>query len=438
VANIALTAATNLLLAALGIVSGILAARLLGPNGRGELSAIQTWPSFIATLAMLGMPEAIVYYSARSPGDAGRYLGSAIVVALISSVPFSIVAYLLMPLLLHAQTATIVWGGRWYLLVVPIYALVGMLVHPLRGRGDFAAWNLMRLMPNTVWLGALVLAWLLSRATPTFLAASNLVAFALLIFPFSALIRRLPGPWAPDHQKVPSLLRYGLPCMMTGVPQVLNLRLDQMLMAALLPPRELGLYVVAVAWSGAAAPLLNAVAAVTTPVVASASDRGQSLLRMAAAARGTIALALPLCLTLAASTPFAIVFFFGEGFSESIPAAVVLVLSAGVLGLNLVLQEGLRGIGRPYAALQAELAGLAVTAIALATMLRPMGFMGAAAASLLGYSTVAAVSLTRVRQYTGLTVTALLIPRVREIRRGVSRLAALAPGREALTPELLP
>lgn len=61
--NMALTVAANVTLAALGMVSGILAARLLGPHGRGQLAAIQTWPSSIATLAMLGMPEAVVYYS---------------------------------------------------------------------------------------------------------------------------------------------------------------------------------------------------------------------------------------------------------------------------------------------------------------------------------------------------------------------------------------
>src|SRR5579875_2757810 len=185
--NIALTAVTNIALAALGMVSGILAARFLGPYGRGELAAIQTWPSFVATLAMLGMPEALVYYSARVPSEAGRYLGSAVLVASISAVPFIVVAYLLMPLLLHAQTPTIVWAGRWYLALVPIFALVGMLSNPLRGLSDFAPWNLMRLMPHILWIGVLILAWIFRHATPTFLAAANLVALALLVFPFAAL-----------------------------------------------------------------------------------------------------------------------------------------------------------------------------------------------------------------------------------------------------------
>jgi O-antigen/teichoic acid export membrane protein len=433
-ANTALTAATNIALAALGMVSGILAARLLGPHGRGELAAIQTWPTFIATLAMLGMPEAVVYYSARDQAAAGRYLGSAVVVALASSAPFMALAYLLTPLLLHAQASSIVSAGRWYLLLVPIFALVGMLVNPLRGRSDFFAWNLMRLMPNTLWIFVLILAWACSRAVPTFVAACNLVALALLIFPFTAVVaRRVPGPFTPDLRRLPSMLDYGLPCMMTGMPQMLNLSLDQMLMAALLSSRDLGLYVVAVAWSGAAAPLLNAVGAVMTPAVASATDTAHGARRLAAGARITTALAIIICLTLAAVTPVAIVLLFGERFRSSIPAALMLMPAAGVLGLNLTLQEGLRGMGRPYAVLRAELAGLAVTAVALIAMLRPMGIMGAAIASLLGYSTVSAVLLINAQRYSGMPIASFLLPRFGEIRLILGLLAAVV-GRPRTSP----
>jgi O-antigen/teichoic acid export membrane protein len=385
---------------------------------------------------MLGMPEAVVYYSARDQAAAGRYLGSAVIVALASSVPFMALAYLLTPLLLNAQASSIVSAGRWYLLLVPIFALVGMLAHPLRGRGDFVAWNLTRLMPNTFWIFVLTLAWACSRAVPTFVAACNLVALALLIFPFIAVVAlRVPGPFTPDLRRLPSMLDYGLPCMMTGMPQMLNLRLDQMLMAALLSPRDLGLYVVAVAWSSAAAPLLNAVGVVMTPAVASATDTAHGARRLAAGARITTALAITICLILAAVTQIAIVLLFGERFRPSIPAALVLMPAAGVLGLNLALQEGLRGMGRPYAVLRAELAGLAVTAFALIAMLRPMGIMGAAIASLLGYSTVSAVLLINVRRYSGMPIADFLLPRFDEIRLILGRLTAVVVRLQATVAE---
>ena len=433
-ANAAITAATNILLAALGMVSGVLAARLLGPHGRGQLAAIQTWPTFVAVLAMLGMPEAVVYFSARMPAEAGQYLGSAVAVALVSSVPCMLLGYLLTPLMLHAQAPTIVRAGRWYLLLVLIFASAGMLPNSLRGRSDFASWNLMRVMPNALLIGVLLLAWICVRAVPTFVATGNLVALALLVVPFAAMIaRRVPAPFTPDPTKIPQMLQYGLPCMMTGVPQMLNLRLDQMLMGAILPPRDLGFYVVAVAWSGAAAPLLTAVGAVMTSAVASTADTAHGARRLAAGARVTAALASVLCVSLAVVTPLAIRILFGERFGVSIPAALVLLPAAGILGFNLVLQEGLRGLGRPYAVLRAELAGLAVTAIALLAMLRPLGMMGAAVASLLGYSTVSVALLVNARHYTGMRLREFLVPQRGELKLTVSQLLSFVRGLQIAT-----
>lgn len=426
VANTALNAAANTILAGLGMVSGVLAARLLGPHGRGELAAIQTWPGFIGSLAMLGLHDALAYYSARSPSEAGGYLASAMVVALASSLPFMVLGYLAMPWLLHAQTPGIVWAGRWYLLVAPVYALVGLPRYPFQGREDFIPWNAMRIAPNLLWIAVLLVAWASALATPVFLAGANLVALMLLVFPSGVLtVRRIPGPFRPDRHKLPPLLSYGLPCMATMVPQTLNLRLDQMLMAALLPPRDLGLYVVAVAWSGAVAPLLSALSAVTMPAVASAGDHRQSVRRLITGVQAATAMAVILTLVLAAITPTAIVILFGTSFRAAIPVALVLVPAAAVLGLNSVLQEGLRGLGRPYAVLQAELAGLLMTAVALAAMLRPMGIMGAALASLLGYSTVTAALLFNAHRYAGTSASTLLLPRPTQLRSQLGALVSI-------------
>ena len=138
-ADAGVTAAANLAIAAMGFCTGIIAARMLGPHGRGELAAIQTTASCIGSFAMIGMPEALVYFTAQKPAQAGRYLGTASGLSLVASAPFMAAAYLAMPLLLHAQGASIVAAARWYLMIAPIWAIVGMMCHPLRGVGDFQA-----------------------------------------------------------------------------------------------------------------------------------------------------------------------------------------------------------------------------------------------------------------------------------------------------------
>lgn len=416
-AGATLTGAANLAIAALSIVTGVVSARLLGPHGRGELAAIQTAPGFLATLAMLGMPEALTYFSAREPLRAGRYLATASTLALAACLPSMAAGFVAMPILLHAQRPQIVTAARWCLLVAPIWAVASMPMPVLRGIGAFAQWNAIRVIVLLSIIAVLAVAWATGHVTPAFIAYGWLVYSALLFLPtFWFVFRRgVRGPFVPDQATAGTMLRYGAPCMMTGMPQMLNLRLDQMLMAALLPARDLGLYVAAVAWSGAAAPILNAVGAVMTPAVASAMDVAHGARRLAAGTRVTSALAIVICITLAVVTPIAIPILFGERFRASIPAALVLIPAAGVLGLNQVLQEGLRGLGRPYAVLRAELVGLAVTAVALIVMLWPLGIMGAALASLGGYAAVMAALLAEARSAIGASPAMLLVPHRNEI-----------------------
>lgn len=425
-ADATLTAVTNLAMGAMGFCTGIITARMLGPHGRGELAAIQTTPSVIATFAMIGMPEALVYFSAREPDRSGRYLGTAVALALTACIPFMLLAWLTMPLLIHAQSVRIISDARWYLLIAPIWA-ISMMYHPLRGIGDFLSWNALRLAVPIAALAVLATAYLTGYLTPTFVAFGMLVSYVLLFLPCGMVtIRQITGPYVIDRSKIEAMLRYGFPCLMTGLPQMLNLRLDQMLMAAFLPPSDLGLYVVAVAWSGAVSPVLTSIGTTLLPSVASTDDRERAAVRLSEGVRMTTVLAILVCAGIAAAAPFAIPFLFGREYRASVLAALILVPATGVLGVNFSLQEGIRGLGHPYAVLRAESLGLIVTAILLAALLRPLGIIGAAISSIAGYSIVTVSLLWSARQLAKTSIRSLMTPRLSEMKRGLARLAVAA------------
>jgi O-antigen/teichoic acid export membrane protein len=425
-ADTALTALGNTVIALLGLVTGILSARLLGPRGRGELAAIQNTPNVIATLAMVGMPDALAYFSARESEQASRYLGTASALSLAGSIPFMLVAYFAMPMLLQAQRWTIVTGARWYLLIAPIWAMAGMLPHAVRGTGDFDAWNAMRIMLPICGVWVLACSWISGHATAEFVASGYLVTYAILFAPWFWLIRRrIHGSLLPDFAKIRPMLGYGLPCLGTGLPQLLNLRLDQILMAALLVPRNLGLYVVAVSWSSAALPLLSSVGAAILPSVASAESRTVAIERFSQGVRMAFLLAVLSSTILLIATPFAIVRLFGAEYRPAIPAAQLLLPAAGLLGINFAFQESLRGLGFPYAALQAEFWGLLVTALALVALLPRLGILGAALASLFGYSTVTASLFLSATNIAGISPIRLLVPGSTETKLALRRLGGI-------------
>lgn len=425
-----LTAGTNGVLALLGLATGTLAARLLGPQGRGELAAIQLWPTFLATLAVLGLPEALVYHSARTPERAGRYLGSAMALALLGSVPFMLVGYLAIPFLLAAQSAEIVQAARWYLLIVPVFALVGLPYHPLRGLNRFLVWNALRLLAPLAWLvvllGAVVTGW----SRPPELAFAYLALLALLFFPvFVVVARHVRRPFRPDVGDWGPLLRYGLPAMASTLPQMLNYRLDQLLMMAFLPAQPLGFYVVAVTWGGMVQPLVSALGTTLFPHVASQADPALQARALARGVRVGLWVSAGLGALLLALTPLGLPLLFGKGFEAAVPAALVLVVASAVAAFNGVVEDGLRGLGRPSAVLWAELAGAAVTALALLMLLPQAGIMGAALASLLGYAAATLMLIALGLRHGPLPSWATFSKAGEDVRAAWSRLVSAMAGR---------
>ena len=183
-------------------------ARLLGPRGRGELAAIQTWPTFIGYLALLGTGDASVYHSARDPERAATYLGSAIVMHLLTAGPFMLVAFIALPWLLSAQSLAVVAGARWYLLIVPVLGMAGLPFYPLRGRGDFAAWNALRVTPTAVWMAILIMAWAVSCHRPSLLAYIYLGMLSRTALPARVLGRQeaIAGELPSRQRKLRSIV----------------------------------------------------------------------------------------------------------------------------------------------------------------------------------------------------------------------------------------
>lgn len=412
------TATTSGLIALIGFVTGVLGARLLGPDGRGQLAAIQMWPSTLATFAMLGLPDALVYYSAREPARAGRHLGSAVALALLSSGVFVALGYLAMPALLAAQNGETVAAARWYLLLlVPIFALVGMAFHPLRGLNDFISWNALRMMPSAGWLLVLLVAWGLDRVHPATLALGNLAMLAALVIPVGLTVwHRIPGPFRPDPLSFGPLLGYGLPSAAGAVPSLFGARLDQLVITAFLPAQMLGLYVVAVAWGSAAQPLLAALGTVAFPHIAAQKSEAAQREALAVASRLSVVTSLASTGMLLSLTPLAVPLLFGVGFGEAVSAACLLVVAAGIGAWSLTLEDGLRGVGRPGATLLAESSGLVALALGLAFLTDPFGLVGVASATVAARATTAAVLAASARRLLRCQPSALLKPRWSDLR----------------------
>lgn len=392
--KVSLVMGTNIVIAVIGLVTGVLSARILGPAGRGELAAIQTLSSFIAAVAMLGMPEALVFFSSQKPNKAGEFLASALVVVAIFLIPIYGLGWFLLPALLKAQGPQVLLAARIYLAGAMIAYMANGLPHQLlRAVGSWKSWNLIRVLPNVIWLITLVSALILPMlAKPIRLSQIFIIGQWLILLPTWILVRkRLPQPGRVNVQNFKPMLAYGLPAALSLIPQTLNLRMDQILMAAFLAPAHLGQYVVAVSWSAAASPILSAVGPVLFPSLGALTDptKKARLLRDVIPLFSVLMLAVTFAISII--TPIMIPLLFGEQFRQAVVPAIILVFANAILSLNTLFGDALKGMGLTGKVLTADLVGLIATTILLLLLIPRYGIIGAAIASLVVYLFVCAI-----------------------------------------------
>jgi O-antigen/teichoic acid export membrane protein len=378
---------------------------------------------------MLGLDFALVYFISRQPEKAKQFTSTAMILALLSALLMGAVAWFILPSLLSAQDPDVISAARMFLSIGLIYAVVGIPLGSLRGAREFTVWNVFRVAPGLAWFCIILFSWLLfHRANAIFLSRLYLGGFLLCGLPLLAVAnRKLQGSLKPDVRLSPAMLRFGLPSALTSLPQAINLRFDQLLIIAFLPARSLGLYVIAVSWSGAVAPCMTAVGTVMSPHVSAEQnpERQGHLLGTALQAGALLAVATSVPFMLFAHLGLPLI--YGARFVPAVASAVVLVPAGAILAWAGIAEEGLRGLGRPTVVLLAEIVAAVVTVASLPVLLHFYGIFGAAVASLLGYSAVAIFSVVAISRSTNQSVRALIIPTWPTTRSFVTRILGLLP-----------
>ena len=95
------TAGSNATIAFLTAIGGIIAARLLGPGGRGELAAAVVWAGIFGTVAQLGLPQALTYFSARHTESLGTIVRAALFLYFVQSIGILLIGWLAVGLVLQ-------------------------------------------------------------------------------------------------------------------------------------------------------------------------------------------------------------------------------------------------------------------------------------------------------------------------------------------------
>jgi len=392
------TLVTNALLASSSAVGSVLAARLLGPEGRGQLAAAVVWAAVLGVIAGTGMPQALTYYAARNRENRGRIIGNAGIIWVSQSMLILALGWLVVPVFLGGNRAELAPLVRLYLFSVPLSLFATYTACIARGFDEYPLSNTIRASLNVAFPVSLGIAMMLGihdvYVTLLFMLVSQAAACAWSALLF--VMKEAPTRVELHKGQLRALLSYGIKSYPGSLSWMVNARLDQLLMSTMVSSTTLGLYAVGVTYSTALFPFSSAVATVLFPKVA--ADQAGAPRRIRRAIKINLSVSVLLAAVLAILAPTLLPILFGPGFRQATVPAIILLVGTVFLGNNYVLSDSARGLGRPTIPSIAEGVGAALSVATLIALLPRFGAIGAAISSAVSYGAVSIILWVAVRR----------------------------------------
>ena len=344
--NVRLVFLTNALLLLFSVITSLLSAWALKPEGRGDLAIITMWMFVFSLVGTLGLPNAHRFWTARESAWQSEIFSNTIVYTLIAGLITGAVAWVVIPLLTAGRSPEIIRFTQLFSLNIPIILLTEMLRGQLEGARLFGWVGVARLsFITTQAVGYAIFyffGWLTLENAILIIVAGQIICPLIML---GGVLKKLRPGWNFSSKVFRAEIGYGLRGYFGVVTGFAVLRLDQIMLAIVAPTAIIGLYVVAVALAEITATLASSVADALMPEVASANNPKESALLLGRILRLMIYAHFLVLIPLWVAAPYVLQVIYGEGFVLATGALRVLLLASIVWSAGLTVISGLDGAG---------------------------------------------------------------------------------------------
>ncbi len=370
--------ASKAVILGLQAATGILTARVLRPEGRGELAAMILWPLFVASVTTLGVPSSLIYFLRRRPEERERLIINGLTMAAGLGVLAAAITALLLPWWLRQYSDSVVHAAEWFLVTVPLCSITLAGRAALEASHDFSASNAIQTLTPFATLVVLVLFLGLHRLNP-FTAGIAYIAASIPAFWFMAhRVRRVcTKAESPRKAVMKQILGYGIRSYGIDLLGTLVLQVDQVLVVSLLSPSAMGSYVVVLSLSRMLNLFQNSVVMVLFPKAAGRSVTGVIAMTgdsVRASGLITAACGIPVCI----AGPFLLGLLYGKEYTDAVGAMRILVLEVVISGATFVMAQAFMALDRPGVVTVLQAIGLSLSIPMMILLIPHYGIYGAA------------------------------------------------------------
>lgn len=386
--TILMTSFANILIMAATTFTSIMTARMFGVAGRGELSAVLFWPSFLSGLAAFGLPTSLIFNVKRNQHQLSTYIGMSFALQIPISLVVGLISWWGISFWLDGYSDSIVNMARWYtVLMVPLLLLMGVLAAAAQGTERFKIYNLSRLLVPLLNLVGLLVMWASSTLTVERAIMTSLVATLLVLSLYMYIMRKQIfdsfSRLVHQFKACVHLFSYGIRVYGVELLGTLYTQFDKIIIITLLTPRDFGLYSVVFALSRMFDVVQNAITNVIFPKVAG-KKKDQVLLLVGRAFRISMVLMTIIIIPSMFIGRFFIGLLFGEEFLQASNVFYLLSFECIVGGGSWILASAFNALGRPGVILLRQACALVVTVTLFFVLTPKFGLTGIGIALLTG------------------------------------------------------
>ncbi len=395
------------------LVSGIVSARALGPDGRGVTVALTTVSQLAGFLFAFGVAQSLSYFIARRPEDGPSLLSTWLLLLVPLAAVAIAISELLLPTIFSTDGEQAIEVGRWFLFSIVLVIGLELNYGLLLGAQDFFVYNLLRLIQPTLMAVSFLVLWALDALTVESALIAPTAATGLVLAVGMARSVQQIGVGPPALRLGLSTLWFGVRGQGATVATHVTARLDVAMLPAFVVPASVGLYSVATNVSLIVYQLSNTFAALVLP--AAARDDRRGAIKVVGSFWAALAIAAVGAIGLALFARPLIGFVYGDEFLGAVKSLRLLLPGAVAFAGASILTAGIYAAGRPFTATLAQLLGMVVTVIGLVVFLPSGGVTAAALVSTASYTTVFVATLIAYKAVSGIPWGGLL-PTPRRLR----------------------
>jgi len=415
--NIGSTFGTRVAVMLIALLSSVLLARMLGPEGRGVFALILLLPSLATSVGLLGFEQANAVYAGLAPRSRGVLVWQSVAVAL--GIGGTVAAVGMADVLAGAPGFEALTTAPPALVLLLLATIPARLVVEywgaiIRGMNRIQLVNVVELGTRVILLlGLVVFVWGLDLGV-TGAAWTDAVACIGTAVVLGIVLGSVKAWCMPtwDSTLWRRVAVFALAVHAATVAAYLNYRVDEFIVAALLPVEQLGLYTMAVGLVERIWIIPGSVANVLLPHLTNRRDVDAAV--SAAICRHVAMWTGAACVVLFVVADPVVTILFSSSFAGAVPPLRWLLPGIFTLSIGKVLVAELLAREKPRYTVWASGAAVAANIIGNLLLVPRMGISGAALASSVSYTIMSSLLIWYYLRVTRLPWT-VLIPRAADL-----------------------